>query len=89
MSACVFGLIRMCDMTQSYGYVYLVLLAGNLVRTQVPVFLMGILIGGKKYDWTMYFQVAVVTAGVVVFNFGFPPPLFSLKMNKKDKYIHI
>jgi len=38
----------------------------------VPVFLMGILIGGKKYDWTMYFQVAVVTAGVVVFNFGAP-----------------
>jgi hypothetical protein len=38
----------------------------------VPVFLMDMLIGGKKYEWSMYFQVAVVTAGVVVFNFGAP-----------------
>ena len=33
--------------------------------TQVPVFLMDMLIGGKKYEWSMYFQVAVVTAGGV------------------------
>jgi hypothetical protein len=38
----------------------------------VPVFLMDMMIGGKKYEWSMYFQVAVVTAGVVVFNFGAP-----------------
>jgi len=60
----------------------------NFVRGQVPVFLMGILIGGKKYDWTMYFQVAVVTAGVLVFNFGVSPPPF-LEVNNKNRDIHI
>ncbi|EKX39359.1 hypothetical protein GUITHDRAFT_114557 [Guillardia theta CCMP2712] len=38
----------------------------------VPVFLMGILIGGKKYGWDTYLQVITVTAGVVIFNFGAP-----------------
>jgi len=40
----------------------------------VPVMLFGILIGGKWRDYGLmdYIQVAVVTAGVTVFNFGAP-----------------
>eukprot|EP00281_Chroomonas_sp_CCMP1168_P031423 CAMPEP_0206247124 /NCGR_PEP_ID=MMETSP0047_2-20121206/19639_1 /ASSEMBLY_ACC=CAM_ASM_000192 /TAXON_ID=195065 /ORGANISM="Chroomonas mesostigmatica_cf, Strain CCMP1168" /LENGTH=329 /DNA_ID=CAMNT_0053672621 /DNA_START=20 /DNA_END=1009 /DNA_ORIENTATION=+ len=40
----------------------------------VPVMLFGILIGGKWKDYGLsdYLQVAIVTAGVVVFNFGAP-----------------
>merc|ERR1711990_1251726 len=38
----------------------------------VPVFLSSMLIGGKTYDFMGYFQVAVVTLGVCIFNFGGP-----------------
>jgi len=36
----------------------------------VPVMAGGLIIGGKKYDVTEYIQVALITIGVVVFNFG-------------------